>query len=58
MVVKDNEYIDNINDAMLMVLEYKNKTFGNEYVIEDGKITEIHKRNKIIKRSFEDGQNQ
>ena len=57
VVVKDNKCIDNINDVMLMVLEYKNKMFGNEYVIENGKIIEIHKRSKIIKRSFENGQN-
>lgn len=48
-IVVDPWYIDNINNAMLMILEYKHKAFANEYVIENGRITEVHKRNKIIK---------
>ena len=46
----DDEYIENANWAMLIALESKHRMFGVEYVIEDGKITGVIKKNKIIKR--------
>lgn len=33
--------IENVNCAMILVLEYINRTSGTEYVIEDGRITTI-----------------
>lgn len=39
--VRDVERIENINYAMLAVLESKYKLLGLTYVIEDGRITGI-----------------
>lgn len=43
--------IENANYAMLFVLCYKYDKFGCEYVVEKGRITEIHEKDKIIKES-------
>lgn len=50
MNVFDDEYIENTNWAMLIALESKYRMFGVEYIIEDGRITGVIKKNKIIKR--------
>jgi hypothetical protein len=48
--IKDTEAIENVNNAMIMALECATRMFKKEYVIEDGKITEIHINGNKIKR--------
>ena len=48
-VIVSNSEIDNVNMAMIMALESKNMLVGTTYVIEDGSITEIHEKKKVIK---------
>ena len=49
MIIFSNEEIENVNYAMVMALECANRLLNKEYVIEDGKITEIHINGNIIK---------
>lgn len=52
MIVVDNKRIEDVNLVMLFVLDYKFKKFNTEYIIEDGKITEIIQGNlKVISNS-------
>lgn len=48
MIVVDKEAIENVNVAMIFVLDYLNKKIGKTYFIENGMITEIHIDEKII----------
>ena len=50
LVVYDDEDIRCTNGMMLYGFVTNNKLFGTEYVIEDGKVTEIHYPCKIIKQ--------
>ena len=50
MTIFSDEEIENVNYAMIMALECANRILNKEYVIEDGKITEIHINGNIIKR--------
>ena len=50
LVVYDDEDVCYTNRMMLYGFEINNKLFGTEYVIEDGKVTEIHYPGKIIKQ--------
>ena len=50
MTIFSDEEIVNVNCAMIMALECANRLLNKEYVIEDGKITEIHINGNIIKR--------
>ena len=50
LVVYDDEDIYYTNRMMLYGFEINNGLFGIEYVIEDGKVTEIHYPGKIIKQ--------
>lgn len=50
IVVYDDEEIMYTNQMMLYSFEINNGLFGAEYVIEDGMVTEIHDRRKIIKQ--------
>lgn len=49
LTVYDSEYIENINNAMLFVLDSENRMFGKSVVIEDGRITEVNTEQKHIK---------
>lgn len=53
MIVFSNEDIENVNNAMVIVLRCANRLFNKEYVIEDGRITEIHVNGNVIKREGE-----
>lgn len=53
----DQDRLDNVNNAMLFVLEYNARYFGVNYICEDGKITEIQTKNKTIKGVLKNGQN-
>lgn len=48
MIVFDKEQIDNANMAMIFSLDSMNRMLNRQYVIEDGRITEIHIENRII----------
>ena len=50
LVVYDDEDIRCTNGMMLYGFVTNHKLFGTEYVIEDGKVTEIHYPCKIIKQ--------
>lgn len=43
-VVCNQEAIDNANEVMLMALVYKAEKFNCQYVLENGRITEIEKK--------------
>lgn len=49
MIVYNQETIDNANWAMLMALMYKAEKFDCQYTLEDGRITIIEEKDKIIK---------
>ena len=49
IVIRNQEAIDNVNEAMLMALVYKAEKFNCQYTLEDGRITEIEENDKIIK---------
>lgn len=49
-VVIDNEYINNINWAMVMIFDTEHNLFGKEFVIEDGNVTQVITPYKIIKK--------
>lgn len=51
LIVHSNVDIQYTNRMMLFGFITNNKLFGTEYVIEDGMVTEIHYRNKIIKQN-------
>lgn len=51
LIVHSNNDIQYANRMMLFGFITNNKLFGTEYVIEDGMVTEIHYRNKIIKQN-------
>ena len=40
-IVISEEELENVNAAMVMVLDYSHNKFGTQYVCEDGRITEI-----------------
>lgn len=48
-IVFSDEALQIANWAMVMALECKNRLIGTTYVIEDGRITEIHEKKKVIK---------
>lgn len=48
MIIRNSEAIENVNQAMVMALETKNKLVGTTYVVEDGLITEIHESKVVI----------
>lgn len=50
LVVYDDDDIRRTNGMMLYGFVTNHKLFGTEYVIEDGKVTEIHYPGKIIKQ--------
>lgn len=49
-VVRNQEAINNANEAMLMALVYKAEKFDCQYTLENGRITEIEESDKIIKK--------
>ena len=48
-VVISEEELENVNMAMIMVLDYSHNKFGTQYVCEDGMITEIVRPKMIIR---------
>ena len=50
LVVYSNDDIQYTNGMMLFGFIANHKLFGTEYAIEDGMVTEIHYRNKIVKQ--------
>lgn len=53
MVIHNSEAIENVNQAMVMALESKNRLVGTTYVVEDGLITEIHESKVVIVKNKE-----
>lgn len=53
MVIHNSEAIENVNQAMVMALESKNRLVGTTYVVEDGLITEIHESKVVIVKDKE-----
>lgn len=49
LVVFDTEYIDNINNAMVMIFGSEYDLCGKELVIEDGKITQVYTSGALVK---------
>lgn len=46
--VISKESIENVNCAMIFSLESKHRIVGTEYIVEDGRITSIVEKDKII----------
>lgn len=46
--VVDDAYIENVNWAFVGALESEHDMFGKEFVLEDGKVTEVHTQFKIV----------
>ena len=48
-VVISEEELENVNMAMIMILDYSHNKFDTQYVCEDGMVTEIIRPKMIIR---------